>query len=136
MITVEETITLPTSAEKAWAIAGPFEGLHVWHPAVTHTEMRKNGDAPQRVLHLDGGGALVETLDLKNSDAMTTAWTLDDGPFPVKNYRAWVSVVEEGDRAVAIWSAEFEANGVTESEARDMIAGAFRAGLDELAARI
>ena len=132
MIKVTEKITLATQADKAWAIAGPFESLHVWHPAVTRTEMRQNGDAPQRVLHLDGGGALIETHDPENSGDMTTAWTLDEGPFPVKNYRAWVSVAAEGDHAVATWSAEFEADGVSDAEARDMIAGAFRAGLDQL----
>ena len=136
MIKVEEKIELPNNADAVWAVAGPFEGLHTWHPAVTHTEMRKDGESDQRVLHLDGGGALIETFDAANSGPMTCAWVLKEGPFPVKNYRAWVSVASEGSGAVASWSAEFEADGVTDAEAEEMIAGAFRAGLDQLSNHI
>jgi hypothetical protein len=48
--------------------------------------------------------------------------------------RLWVEPSDQG--AAITWSSTFEAQGVSESEAEELIAGIYRAGLDAVAQRL
>ncbi|SCW90129.1 Polyketide cyclase / dehydrase and lipid transport [Rhizobium mongolense subsp. loessense] len=72
-------------------------------------------------------GELVEHTD--------TSYTYEiiDSPLPVENYRATISVSAEGDRTKVDWKSTFDAKGKSDSEAKDVISGIYKAGLDKIA---
>lgn len=133
-VSVSESVVVAATPAKAWALVGDFGGLQNWHPAVERTDVMLTGGIRGRVLHLNGGGALVEQEDVPASVVHVTAYRLLHGPFPVTDYTAAIAVTPDGSGAKVTWRAEFTAVGVTDSEAHDMIAGALRSGLDRLPA--
>ena len=58
-----------------------------------------------------------------------------ESPLPVKNYQGQFALTPDDDDEDEInfaWSAVFDANGKPDKEARDMIDGIFKAGLDNI----
>jgi Polyketide cyclase / dehydrase and lipid transport len=136
MIEVDETIEVAANPDKVWDLIGHFDKMEKWHPAVERTEISGVGAAPRRTMHLSGGGQLVEEYVAK-ADPKAMGWSLVAGPFPVTDYKSELSVTSSGpSRSIVRWSARFKAAGVPDDEARQMIKGAFRAGLDTIPARL
>ena len=54
-------------------------------------------------------------------------------PLPVQNYKATISVAADGDQTKVDWKSTFEAKGASDDDAKKVIDGIFKAGLDNLA---
>ncbi len=116
------------SAAAMWQRIGDFHGLHSWHPAVVSQD---SVDGGVRVLHLDGGGTITETLLHQGESSYT--YRIDDSPLPVSDYTATTAVREgDGSGCVVDWRADFEPAGASDEEAQEVIRGIFRSGLDAL----
>ncbi len=130
MASVHEQESYDVSAAAMWQRIGDFHGLHSWHPAVVSQD---SVDGGVRVLHLDGGGTITETLLDQGESSYT--YRIDDSPLPVSDYTA-TTAVREDDRGgcVVDWRADFdfEAAGASDEEAQEVIRGIFRSGLDGL----
>jgi len=122
---------LDVAADQLWSLIGGFNALSDWHPAVEKSELQDEGS--MRVLSLAGGGEIVEKLEKHDDNERIYSYTITDSPLPVKNYRAEIKVIDNGDGKSSVeWSSEFSADGAEENEAIDVIAGIFQAGLDNL----
>ncbi len=121
---------LNVAADQVWNLIGHFNALPDWHPSVESSELKNEGQV--RKLALVGGGTIVEKLEKVNKDTRTYSYTIEDSPFPVKNYRAELTVHDGDDGCSVEWSSEFEAAGVPENDAMKQIQDIYQAGFDNL----
>jgi hypothetical protein len=134
-ITVKKRIEAPGLPPAIWEIAGAFCAIKDWHPVVTDCQETKEGDVTFRTLTLKDGGKIKEKL--LESDDTSYSYEIVESPLPVKNYKAkfWVEPDDEADRTVIYWTADFDANGATDDEAKQKITDVFKAGLKGLKAK-
>jgi hypothetical protein len=118
---------------KVWAKIGGWCAISEWHPLIAKCEEKDEGGKKIRILTLKDGGVIKETL-LK-SEAASYTYQIDESPLPVANYTATLAVVPDKDdksEVNVVWTAKFDAKGASEDEAKKVIAGIFKAGLDEI----
>ena len=120
--------------DRLWAKFGGWCAIKDWHPAITNCVESTEGDAKIRTLTLEGGGTIKEKLlDVKPN---FYRYEILESPLPVKNYQAQFALTPDDDDEDEInfaWSAVFDpADGKTDVEARGVIDGIFKAGLDKI----
>ncbi len=139
-IRLKETVEINAPIEKVWAKVGNFGDMS-WHPAVTKTAIT-SGKADEvgatRVLTLDGGGFVNETLTSYDAEGTTFKYEITDSVLPVRDYGATLKVKSSGDGKTTItWSAMFKrkdpanpgAKGQDDAAAKEAITGVFQSGL-------
>jgi hypothetical protein len=119
-----------------WAKVGGWCAIAEWHPAIAKCESSKDGDVEFRTLTLKDGGVIKEKL----LETGTTSYKYEiiESPLPVKNYTAMFSVTPDDDdldEINVLWSATFDANGKEDKEARSVIDGIFKAGMESIKAK-
>lgn len=122
-------------AEKAalWKRFGGWCAIADWHPAIARCEESKEGDTPFRTLTLKDGAKIKEKL--LEQKANLYRYEIVESPLPVKNYTAQFAMTPDDDDEDEInfaWSATFDANGKPDKEARGVIDGIFKDGLDNI----
>lgn len=130
---VTRQVESEASPGEIWRAIGGFCQIADWHPAVTACEERDAEGVRQRTLTLDGGGVLVEDLLAHDDDAMSYSYAIIEGPLPVADYEATISVAPAGEGSAITWTGTFDAAGASDEEARRVIGGIYDAGLAELA---
>lgn len=116
-----------------WGKFGGWCSIQDWHPAVAKCEESKDGDATFRTLTLKDGGVIKEKL-LESRDNLYK-YAIIESPLPVKNYEAQFTLTPDDDDEDEInfaWSAVFDANGKDDKEARGVIDGIFKAGMENI----
>ncbi len=131
-INVDET---KTEAERValWEKVGGWCAISEWHPAIAKCEESKDGDTELRTLTLQDGGVIKEKLIDRGSTSYK--YEILESPLPVKNYTAQFSVTPDDDdldEINVVWSATYDANGVEDKEARKVIDGIFKDGIDSI----
>lgn len=135
-INVDETKT-EEERRALWEKVGGWCAIQEWHPAVASCEETKESDATFRTLTLKDGGKIKERL----VDTGTTSYRYEiiESPLPVKNYEAQFSVTPDDDDLDEInvgWSATYDpADGKDAKEARKVIDGIFKDGIDSIKAK-
>lgn len=120
-----------------WKRFGGWCSIKDWHPAIANCEESKDGDTELRTLTLKDGGTIKEKL-LERKDNIYR-YEIIESPLPVKNYQAQFALTPDDDDEDEInfaWSAVFDANGKPDKEARDVIDGIFKAGLENIQAQV
>ncbi len=128
-----------TEAERKalWEKVGGWCAIKDWHPAIAACDESKEGDDTFRTLTLKDGGKIKEKL----VDTGTTSYRYEiiESPLPVKNYEAQFSVTPDDDDLDEInvsWSATYDpADGKEDKEARKVIDGIFKDGIDSIKAK-
>ncbi len=117
-----------------WKTFGGWCAISEWHPAIAKCEESKDGADTYRTLTLKDGGVIKEKL-LEQVD-YRYRYAITESPLPVKNYEAQFTLTPDDDDEDEVnfaWSAVFDpADGKTDKEARDVITGIFKAGLDNI----
>jgi len=122
---------LDVTADEVWKLIGGFNTLPDWHPEIEKSELEEEGS--MRRLSLVGGGTIMEKLEKLDDNERLYSYSIIDSPLPVSNYVATIRVKEDGEGKTTVeWSSEFEAEGAAENEAKDIIAGIYQAGFDNL----
>lgn len=135
MPSVTLSTKLAADPEQLWKAIGGFAAIADWHPAVAKAELEGEGErkGTLRILHLVGGGKIVERLEEISPKERVYSYSIVEGPLPVANYRAEIRVVDNGDGSSTVtWSSSFEPKGVSEKEAVEVIRGIYEAGFDNL----
>ncbi len=130
MAKVSMSTNLNVSADQVWNMIGGFNALPDWHPAIEKSELTEEGQ--MRTLSLAGGGKIIEKLEKVDDDARTYTYSIIDSPLPVANYTATITVSGEGENSTIEWSSEFNAEGASDEDAMQAIAGIYQAGFDNL----
>jgi mxaD protein len=137
-VSVSKEAVIALSPADLWKKVGDFNGLNTWHPAISKSEVVKGNNnevGAHRKLTLADGAVIVEELAARDETAMSLTYTIVEGPLPVTDYRATVSVAPEGEgKSKLVWSSTFKpAAGTEAAKAQEIIGGVYQAGLDNLA---
>jgi len=136
-IHVKKSVKINASADKAWAKIADFGDLGAWHPAVAKTEIvegTNNEKGAKRVLTLQDGGKINETLTAYNAKKRTMSYIITESVLPVDAYSATLTVKAAGKgKSIVSWTAHFKAKaGSDDKTAEDTINGVFDGGLGNL----
>jgi hypothetical protein len=129
---IKEEVRLPTTAMEIWELIGDFNGVPAWHPIIVDSSLESDGKV-RRVVIADEGGESLEQLLTYNRSKMSYSYKVLEGPMPVSDYRATVSVRDTlDDNAVVTWEAGFVADGVSKEEAEREVRHFFKMATDSL----
>ena len=136
-VSVVETVQLPTTPIRTWDAIKDFSAWQGWHPAFATTKMVK-GDGHTtgsvRVLITKDGGQFTEELVAFDAAAHSYQYRIIDSPAPVTDYVSTIQVKKTTTGSTVVWSSQFNVKaGTTEADAKKLISGVYRAGLDNLA---
>ena len=137
MLNVKKSVTINAPADKVWEKISDFGDMGAWHPAVAKTEIvegTNNVKGAKRVLTLQDGGKINETLTAYNPKKRAMAYMITESVLPVDAYKAIISVrIAEKGQSVVTWGADFKAKaGADDKTAKDTISGVFDGGLGNL----
>jgi mxaD protein len=137
-VEVSKQTTLSHSPETVWAMIGEFGTIDVWHPAVeTSVVEGDGGNGIYRTLTLAGGGEIYEILLDYSLTDRSYSYAILESPLPVANYVSNLAVTPGADGgSIVTWSSTFDADGVSDEEAADLIGGIYQAGFDSIAAML
>jgi len=138
---VTESVELPVSQAKAWKAIRDFNGLHNWHPAIAGTEITKgkgNTEGTVRVLTTKDGTKITEELLAYDDGGRTYKYKIIASSLPVTNYVSIIGVAGgKGGGSAVTWYSSFKAkDGTDDADARTVISGLYRTGLDNLKATL
>ena len=86
-----------------------------------------------RTLTTTDGGVIVERLESRDDAGRTYSYTILSGPLPVANYNSTIAVVPAGAGSSIVWSGKYDAKGASDADAKKVIDGIYKAGVDNLA---
>lgn len=136
-VSVTETVQLAAAPTKAWAAIKDFTAWQAWHPAFATTDLVKGDGHTQgsvRVLITKDGGKFTEELVSYDAAMRSYQYRIIDSPAPVADYVSTIEVKEAQYGSTVVWSSSFNVkSGTSEADARKLISGVYRAGLDNLA---
>ncbi|OBP16892.1 hypothetical protein A5320_05925 [Rheinheimera sp. SA_1] len=130
MLTAFAFVDIPAPAASVWQLLGGFNSLPQWLPYVSHSALEGGGRL--RRLQTIVGGIIVEQLLTFDEKAMTFSYQILETPFPVANYVSAMQVKSVSDNVRVEWSGEFNAMGIPDEDAIELIQGIYEGGLDAL----
>ncbi len=137
---VVETVQLAATAQQIWAAISDFSTWQEWHPAFASTTMLQgSGRAPGsvRVLVTKDGGRFTEELVAFDAAARSYAYRIIESPAPVRDYVSTIHVRDVHGGSSVVWSSQFNVTaGTAPADAKQLISGVYRAGLDALASAV
>lgn len=134
---VVKSVELNQPVDVVWNKVSNFSDLGAWHPAVAKTEIvagKNNHVGAKRVLTLQDGGKVNETLTAYQAKKHTYAYKITDSVLPVNDYVSTISVHSNGaGKSVVVWESHFLAKSPADDKAAsDAIKGVYDGGLNQL----
>jgi mxaD protein len=143
-LAVVEKITINAPAAKVWAKVANYGDLGAFHPAIKTTEIKSgtnNVKGAVRLLTLQDGGTVNETLTDYDATGMSYAYIINESVLPVSHYSAKIDVNALSPNVTeVVWTANFArkdpsatpAKGQDDEAATSTIHAVFKGGLDNL----
>ena len=132
---VSESIEIAAPPEKVWDKLNDFNGWNKWHPAVAKSEIvdkENNKKGAVRVLTLQDGGKIKETLLGYDAKAKNYRYNIVESPLPVQDYESSIKVKPgKSGGSLVEWSGKFKSKG-DDKAATDTITGIYKSGLENL----
>lgn len=131
-VEVKRKVEVDGEIQKVWAEVGGWCAIGTWHPAIAKCEESEEGGKKKRTLTTKDGGVIKETMTASTDTSYT--YQIDESPLPVEKYTATFGVTPDDDDKEEVniaWSAKFDPKG-KEDDAKKVIDGIFKAGLDAL----
>lgn len=126
-VNVEDTIAASPAA--VWELARDFGGVQRWSPEVTSCTVDGDGIGAVRTILMQGM-TICERLESLDEGARKLSYSIVEGPLPLKNYLATIEVsAATGGHAAIRWSSSFEANGMTDEQAVQLVEMVYRQGI-------
>ncbi len=133
-IDLSESVDVAASPADAWAAIADFCSIEDWHPVIAECEQFEQDGKTMRTLTTADGGEFLEELKAFDDAGKSMTYAIIESPLPIADYTSTMTVAEAGDGATITWSSTFNAAGVADEEALELMTGIYRAGLDELMA--
>jgi mxaD protein len=142
-LTVQEKVIISAPISKVWNKVSNFGDLGAWHPAVAKTEILEGANntvGAVRLLTLQDGGTIKETLTNYNTTGMSYAYVINDGVLPFSQYASKIEVKPTQSGTEVIWTGNFKrkdlsakpAKGQDDEAATATAHAVYRGGLDHL----
>lgn len=138
-VEVARSIEIKASPAAVWAIVSDFCAIARWHPRVERCTLSDSGEADgetaaMRSLIVAGGlGTIVEVETDRDETTMSYSYAFVSGPLPVKAYNATLAVRPIGANSTVVWTATFDAAGMSDADAKADIEGVYEQGLAAIA---
>lgn len=141
-IRMKESIEINAPADKVWIKVGNYADMS-WHPAIAKTEVTE-GKADEvgakRVLTLQDGGKVNETLTTYDAASMTMKYEITESILPVRDYGATIKIEAAGNKSIVTWRTMFKrkdpanpgAAGQDDAAAKAAVEGILKSGLANL----
>lgn len=133
---------IPAPPAAVWALIGDFCAIGLWHPQVERCILsRENDDDGIRaqirgLVAKSGLGTIVEVETARNEAAMSYGYSFIQGPLPVRAYNATLAVRPNGAGSTVVWTATFDAKGMSDADALKDITGIYHDGLAGIAREV
>jgi carbon monoxide dehydrogenase subunit G len=125
--------TFKASPDTVWSYLGDFGGIGNWMPGIEKSEVAGDGIGATRKLYFNPTTFVVEALKARDETGRSLSYSIEEGPMPIENYLATISVVEDGDETRVDWSATFDApEGVDPEAIKPALSGAYAGALTAL----
>ncbi len=128
MAVIHASAVIAAPIEQVWDLVGDWPGISNWHPFVEKSEL---GDGPPahtagstRICTLVNGAALTERQVERSDERFMYAYSITDGPMPMKSHKGvvqlhpvtdtghtfvdWTITVEAEDEVLGTITAMFE----------------------------
>lgn len=135
-IDLNESVDVSASAADAWAAIADFCSIADWHPVIAECAQSEQDGKTMRTLTTGDGGELLEELNEMDDAGHSMTYSIIESPLPIADYVSTMAVTEAGDGATITWSSTFNAAGVSDDEALEVMTGIYKAGLDALSAEL
>lgn len=132
---VSRDVSVDANPTEVWQVIGPFCAIADWYPGIEKCEEELIGGTDHRRLSTADGGEFLEKLLQHDDASMSYSYAIVEGPLPVADYSAKLSVEDDGGETVIVWQCSFEPAGVSEEEAVEVMTGVFDGGLGALRER-
>jgi hypothetical protein len=119
---VRRMLSLPADRDAVWTAIGEFGAAAEWHPLIERAELTEIEGETYRHLTTVDGELFLERLIEAGPHHLT--YETVDGPLPMADHRATLSVVTEPGGCHVYWSAFFVPTG-PDAHLADEIVGAF-----------
>lgn len=131
MATASASLQLSIAADTVWQLVGGFLSLPDWLPFIASSEPANGGRL--RKLTTTDGAVIIERLETYDNQARTYSYSISEGPFPVTDYLATLTVeASAGSETLVTWSGRFTPNGISDAEAHELFQGIYEGGLEAL----
>ena len=130
-VLVEKTLDIPR--KKVFDALVDFGGLDKILPdMIAALEVTGSGIGASRNVKLKDGGTVVERLDVAHNECIFAYTITFNDALPIKNYCAVVTLEDDGDKTIARWGSNWEADGASADEVTSMLTDLYGALLDGL----
>lgn len=124
-VTVKENLAFP--AARVWDLISDFGNVS-WFQGLAKSEVRGRGPGMVRMMYAGDNPPIHERLESLDAKKRTLTYTIPENiPFPVSDYRATMTVREEGPGSCELeWSCELTPQGIPEAQAVAMLEGMYK----------
>jgi len=130
-VLVERTLDMPR--KKVFDALVNFGGLDKLMPdMIASCDVTGEGVGAVRNIKFKDGGTVIERLDIAHDDSVFGYTILSNDAVPLKNYCAVVTLEDAGGKTVARWGSNWDADGATEAEVKELVTGLYGTLLDGL----
>ena len=131
-LNVEKTLVINATADEVWGFSGGWTSIDNLVPTgIASILSNGNKVGSFRKINLKGGGIVEEIMINKGETRYT--YIITKSPLPVSNYRSTLVVKDLGNgKSEFTWRSDFFADGVSNAEATNIIAGLYEGALDVL----
>ena len=130
---VRRMVSLPVGRDAVWAEIGGFGQINAWHPLIERAELTEIEGETYRHLTTVDGELFLERLIEAGPHHLT--YEMMDGPLPVADHRATLSVVAEPGGCHVYWSAFFVPTGPDAQITAEIVGTFYEIGLRALSDR-
>jgi hypothetical protein len=138
MTTVEERAVIAAAPEAVWAVAGRFDGLAEWVPAMRSCRLLDGppagGVGAVRELTMRDGGRLLERQIERSEEERFYSYQVIETALPTRDYRSTIRLLPGNapNETVLTWSGSFEADPAASEEIARLVRSIYRLGIRTL----
>ena len=117
-VRIEDDIA--AGVDTVWAKIADFGGIGEWAPGVEKCELEGAGVGSVRRISM-GGMKIAERLEKLDEAGRSLTYSIVEGPMPVENYLATITITDAGDgRSHILWTCSFDAPSLSDEQAQGM----------------
>jgi len=132
MSKVSVSMQLGASAERAWQVAGGFQGLLDWAGGLRSCTAEQGGRV-RRLVTADGV-VIVERLEAFSDSEKFYRYSIIEAPLPVTNYQSTLKVIPVfgKDECIVEWTSNFYPAPQAEAQMEALFTAIYQGSLEEL----
>jgi hypothetical protein len=130
--TVAESVVLNASADKVWALIGPFGSM--WHPLIAQIRLTGAGVGQLRAVETIDGKSIIERLDVTDNVRRQYRYSGVTG-MGASNYTGILEVAPKGGGSSVTWRVQYLSDGQPTIVIKTIVATLQKVGFESLKKR-